>query len=234
MSNNLVSLAVIPDGNRTFARKNGISLKEGYVAGVEKAKESLKWVRDYSDLKFVSFYTLSLENFKRSPTEVKVLLGLFADEIERALNDEFFHKNRVKPVLVGRMDLLPKRLQELKVKLDNDAPEESDLQANFLVAYTGQTEIVDAAKRMAEAYKAGTLNLNSVNESSFQRFLYEQFPNPDLVIRTKNMHRLSGMLTYETAYSELRFIDKLWPEVEKSDLDAAVDQFYSTQRNFGK
>ena len=78
----LVSLGVIPDGNRTFAKKEGISLKQGYLAGIGKAREALEWAREYPALKFVSFYTLSLENLKRSSGELKVLLGLFADYLK--------------------------------------------------------------------------------------------------------------------------------------------------------
>ncbi|MFH1696852.1 MAG: undecaprenyl diphosphate synthase family protein, partial [Candidatus Diapherotrites archaeon] len=100
--------------------------------------------------------------------------------------------------------------------------------------YNGQQEIVDAAKKFAQDYAQGKTTMHALDESTFSDYLYSNFQNPDLIIRTSGTQRLSGFLTYQSAYSELYFTPKYWPELEENDIRAAVKSFYERDRRYGK
>jgi len=105
---------------------------------------------------------------------------------------------------------------------------------NLCLGYNGQAEIVDAAKKLALAYKEGNIDISDIDEKHFTKFLYSDFAEPDLIIRTGQTQRLSGFLTYQSAYSELYFSNKYWPEFSEQDLRTAVDSYYERSRKFGK
>ena len=228
----LSSVGIIPDGNRRYAKKYNLSLPQAYARGVEKARQAVEWLDDYPSIKNVTFYTLSMENFRRSQTELNVLLGLFKGQIENALKTDFFKDNDISPRFIGRLDLMPAPILSLMKRAEED---NSDLSRNLnvAIAYTGREEIVSAAKRLAEDHKQGLVDLDKVNEENFLKYLYLD-DSPDLVFRTGDVSRLSGFLTYQSAYSEFYFAKKLWPEVEKEDFAQAVDFYTGVQRNFGK
>lgn len=232
-SKKLHSLGIIPDGNRTFANKSGISFQKAYMKGIDKAKEALTWVDDYKEMKEVTFYTLSLENLKRKKAELDILLRLFKKEMIWSLDSRWLNDNGIRARFIGRLDMLPKGLQKIMQDVENETTDNKRMNVNFAVAYTGQAEIADASRKIAEDYKAGKINLNDIDEQTFQNYLYKPIANPDLVIRTSNQQRLSGFLTYETAYSEFWFTPKLWPEIEQTDLADAVDTYYGRNRKFG-
>lgn len=230
----LSSIAFIPDGNRRFAQKKGISLIQSYYLGTQKAWQVIDWLKNYPKIKNGAFYTLSFENMSRNKTELSVLFKIFDKELDKAVNNLIFEQEEMRVNFIGRLTELPKNLQSKMKKLEEKTADHKKKTIHLAIGYGGQNEIVDAAKKMAEQYKLGLLNLSDVTTKNFSRFLYAAIPEPDLVVRTSGTQRLSGFLTYQSAYSELYFSQKFWPEFEKTDLDQAIQSFDERKRNYGK
>ncbi len=229
----LNSIAFIPDGNRRFATANGLSLLSAYTLGTKKAWDVLEWLVDYPKIKFGTFYTLSLENVTRSKYELAVLFKIFENELDKAKKNEFLFEHGISLRFVGKKDVFPQKIQEKMLEVENIMQDNKERTIYLAIGYNGQQEIVDAAKKIVEAQKNG-FSIDTLDKDSFKQFLYNQSKEPDLIIRTSGTKRLSGFLTYQSAYSELCFIDKYWPEIEKKDLEIAIEDFHERNRKFGK
>ena len=127
-----------------------------------------------------------------------------------------------------------KKLQEKMAQAETYTQDFNKRTIDLALAYDGQAEIVDAAKKIAEDYQHNQLSLDSLTTSKFNEYLYSLTPPPDLIIRTSGTKRLSGFLTYQSAYSELYFIDKYWPEFTEQDFNRAIAEYESRERRFGK
>ncbi|MFH0955552.1 MAG: polyprenyl diphosphate synthase [Candidatus Micrarchaeota archaeon] len=231
----LQSIAFIPDGNRRYAKVHQISLLQSYQLGTQKAWDVIDWLKPYKNIKSGTFYTLSLENLTRKKNEIGLLLKVFEREIDKALNSPVFEKDDLKLQFVGRLNAFPKKIQDKMKKLQERTENFKSKTINLALGYSGQAEIADAAKKIAEDYQNNKIDLTKLDEKKFREYLYNPLmADPDLIIRTSGTQRLSGFLTYQSAYSELLFCNKYWPEFEKSDLDFAVRDFDNRQRNFGK
>ncbi len=230
----LSSIAFIPDGNRRFAQKKGISLLESYRLGTKKAWDVIDWLRHYPAIKSGTFYTLSFENLTRNRAELSVLFRIFDKELDKAAKNLVFEQEQMHINFVGRLESLLKKIQAKMRHLEEKTGEYKKKTIHLAIGYSGQNEIVDAAKKIAEQYKQGLLNLSDLTTQNFSRFLYAPIEEPDLIVRTSGTQRLSGFLTYQSAYSELYFSPKYWPEFEKNDLDAAIQSYEDRKRNFGK
>ncbi len=229
----LNAIAFIPDGNRRYARKVGINYAQAYTLGTEKAWDVINWLGEYPKIKMGTFYTLSLENLSRNRLELKVLFKIFDHELDKVFSRGLFEAQGVKLKFMGRLDLLPLGTRKRMEKVEDYTSEFDKKQINLAIGYNGQAEIVDAAKKFAEDCSRGAFNSAELNEEKFAKYLYNS-SSPDLVIRTGDTQRLSGFLTYQSAYSELCFSEKFWPEFEKQDLKEAVKDFDSRERRFGK
>ena len=229
----LNSIAFIPDGNRRYAQKVGISVLKSYQLGTQKAWQVFDWLNKYKEIKVGTFWSLSLENFKRTK-EIPVLFRIFEKELDKVKSSGLFERNGIRLKFIGRQSVFPKRLQEKMRAAEQFTENFSNKLMNVALGYSGQAEIVDAAKAIALDYEEGKMNLDSLDEEKFHDYLYGDFTDPDLIVRTSGVKRLSGFLPYQSAYSELYFIDKYWPEITESDLDSAVQDYYARKRNFGK
>ncbi len=230
----LRSIAFIPDGNRRYAKKQGISLLEAYKLGTQKAWQTLDWISKYPTIKTGTFYTLSLKNFERNKNELKLLFKVFENELNKVLETDYFERNGIRLNFIGRLEQFPQKIKNKMLEVQEYTASFSERLVNLALGYDGQMEIVDAAKSIAHDYMQKKIDLDSLNERTFQDYLYAKFPNPDLIIRTSGTKRLSGFLTYQSSYSELYFCDKYWPEFSEKDLDLAVQEFNSRQRKYGK
>ncbi len=230
----LNSVAFIPDGNRRYAAKAGISLLQSYQTGTKKAWEVMSWLNQYPKIKTGTFYTLSLENLSRNKLELKILFSVFERELDRVIKSELFSVDDLKLKFIGKINSLPEKLKQKIAKAEEFTENNKSKTINLALGYNGQTEIVDAAKKIALDFNEHKLDLNSLNENSFKKYLYSDFSNPDLIIRTSGTQRLSGFLTYQSSYSELYFSDSFWPEFSKQDLNKAVTEFDERERRFGK
>ncbi|MDP6671302.1 MAG: polyprenyl diphosphate synthase [archaeon] len=229
----LNSIAFIPDGNRRYARKVGVNYAKSYQLGTRKAWEVIDWLKEYPQIKAGTFYTLSLENLARGKLELRVLLKLFEMELDRVKKSRVFEEQGIRLKFLGRLESLPKKIRQKIGEAEELTADFEKKQVNLALGYNGQAEIVDAAKKFAEQYKQGEASLEDLNETSFSNYLYSS-AQPDLIVRTSGTQRLSGFLTYQSAYSELYFSEKFWPEFQEQDLGAAVQEFDARERRFGK
>ncbi len=230
-------VGIIPDGNRRLAKRLMKKPWKGHEWGLEKIVKALEWCRELG-IKTMTFYLLSLENIEKRPKgELNFIFSLARKEIENILKDKehIVHRNKVKVNFFGRLDLLPKDLQEGIRKVTERTKNYSDYFLNLAIAYGGRQEIVDASKRVAFDVSRGIVDPEKINESLLRTYFWTNgFSDPELVIRTGGEKRLSNFLPFQSTYSELIFLDKFWPELEKEDFFKAVREFEERQRRFGK
>ena len=230
----LTSIAFIPDGNRRFAQNNMLSLSNAYAAGTQKAWDVVDWLNEYPKITVGTFWALSNENLNRSFVEKKLLFKIFEREIDRAKDNGFFEANQIRLKFVGRLAQLPDQLKTKMAALEKGTENFSAKTMNIALGYGGRAEIVDAAKKVAEDYKNNGLDLDTLTEERFKEYLYKPFQDPDLIVRTSGTQRLSGFLPYQSAYSELYFCPKFWPEFSEQDLAEAVSNYEKRDRRYGK
>lgn len=229
-------IAIILDGNRRWASERLVASWVGHQQGAERVNQLLAWCLDLG-VRCVTLYSFSTENFKRAPLEVKKILQIIEEKLKEILTDKRIHEHEIRVKIIGRIELLPKSLQELIGKAE-DATSKYDKQfLTVALAYGGRAEIVDAAKKIAEKVRRGELSLEKIDEDSFEKFLYTAHmpkPDPDLIIRTSGEERLSGFLLWQSAYSELCFLDAFWPDFRRIDLLRAVRTYQLRKRRYGK
>jgi tritrans,polycis-undecaprenyl-diphosphate synthase [geranylgeranyl-diphosphate specific] len=228
-------IAIILDGNRRWASEQELNPWLGHKQGAETVEHLLDWC-EMLGVKFVTLYTFSIENFQRSPAEVTEIMQIAEEKFRRLLINERIHRNKVHVKVIGRVNLLPENLQKLIADVEKATSDYDKQFLNFAFAYGGRAEIVDAAKTIAEKVKKGELRVEDVDESTFEKYLYtSHMPNqePDMIIRTSGEERLSGFLLWQSAYSELCFLDVYWPDFRIIDLLRAIRTFQRRKRRYG-
>jgi len=229
-------IAIILDGNRRWASENVLSTWFGHARGADKVEQLLDWCLKL-DVKSVTLYAFSTENFRRSGSEVEEIMHIFEERLRNLLTDERIHGDKVRVKVIGRVNLLPESMRKTIAEVEKSTQDYDKHFLNFAFAYGGRAEIVDAAKRIAEEVHEGKLNPRNVDEKTFEQHLYtSHMPNqdPDLIIRTSGEERLSGFLLWQSAYSELCFLDVYWPDFRSIDLLRAVRTFQKRKRRFGE
>ncbi len=233
---NPLHIGIILDGNRRFAKRLMARPWKGHEWGAEKVKELLRWCKG-TGVKYLTLYSLSEENIKSRPKEeLDFLFKMFESEF-RAITDKSHdaHKNKVRVKAMGRTSLLPKTLQSAIKAAEEITKNYSNYFLNIAIAYGGQQEITDAVIGIAKKIAGGILKPEQINEDLIKHSLYtNSAPYPDMIIRTGGEKRLSNFLCWQSAYSELFFVDKMWPEFTREDFLSAIEEFKSRQRRFGK
>jgi len=228
-------IALIPDGNRRWARKVGLSIEEAYRVGSEKVKDVLQWALDLG-VTTVTIYVLSMENYaRRSSSELKLIYSLLKEKLIEVRSDSRIHENKVRVKLVGRTWLLPDDVRREAMITEKLTAEYSDHFLNLAVLYGGRQELVDAFNALLRDYLEG--NVMEINEETIMRYLYLNHtpnPEPDLVIRTGGEFRVSNFLLYEIAYSEIVVLNKYWPEITREDFMLAIEEYSGRERRYGK
>jgi tritrans,polycis-undecaprenyl-diphosphate synthase [geranylgeranyl-diphosphate specific] len=225
-------VAIIMDGNRRFARKNKLLEGKGHEKGAEKLADVIKWCLE-KEIKELTLYTFSMQNFNRDKKEVEGLFGLFRKHFEKLKDDKKIEENKIRIKVIGRKHLFPEDLQKSIFNIEEKTKNNDNLTINFAMAYGGREEIVDAAKRIAKEVKFNDLSIEEIDEKLFAEKLYLN-SNPDIVIRTGGDHRTSNYLPWQTTYSEWFFTESLWPELSKEEFTNILDNFNNRQRRFGK
>ncbi len=229
-------VAIILDGNRRWALNKSLIPWIGHRHGANKIDELMDWCIEL-DVKSITLYAFSTENFRRSPKEVKELLKLIEEKLSSALDNKSIHENKIRVKAIGRLDLLPKNTQALIQRLEESTKEYNDRFLNIALAYGGRAEIVDATKKIANEVENGELNPENIDEELFEKYLYTAHmpkQDADLIIRTSGEERLSGFLSWQSAYSELCFVDVNWPDFRHIDLLRAVRTYQRRKRRFGE
>lgn len=225
-------LGIIMDGNRRWAKKQGLKPWLGHKQGVEPVKEAIEFCLDRK-IPYLTLYVFSLENFKRPQEELNYLFDILAQEVAKKELQQLFEKG-VKVRFVGDRSRFPESLHATIADVEERTKNGTELILSLLFCYGGQQEIVAAARDIAEQVKAGTLESADITEELFRKQLWMgDVPYPDFIIRTAGDQRMSNFLTFQAAYSELCFVPWFWPEMTKKELARAVDMFNASKRNFG-
>ncbi|MCL2477191.1 polyprenyl diphosphate synthase [Candidatus Bathycorpusculum sp.] len=228
-------IAIILDGNRRWASEQALNPWLGHKKGAETVEQLLDWCLKLN-VKFVTLYTFSTENFTRNSAEIEEIMRIAQEKFLKLLTDERIHKNKVHVKVIGRTNLLPADLQKRIADVERATANYTNQFLNFAFAYGGRAEIVDAARVIAEKVKAGEIEPEDIQESTFEKYLYTSHmakQEPDLIIRTSGEERLSGFLLWQSAYSELAFLDVYWPDFRFIDLLRAIRTFQNRKRRYG-
>ena len=229
-------VALILDGNRRWAKRHLAMAKSGHWKGVDAVENLLDWCEQL-DIKIITLYALSAENLDRKDDELDYLYDLIRMRLEKLYNDPRIHKNKMRVVGIGRIELLPESIKDILHKLDEATKGYDNHFLNIALAYGGQLELVDAVKKIGEKIKEGNLNVNDIDKKEIESNLYTSHlpqSSPDMILRTSGEKRLSGFLMWQSAYSELVFMDIFWPEFRKIDLMRAIRTFQERKRRMGK
>ncbi len=227
-------IAIILDGNRRGSKLLGVTYEDGYELGAKKLEEVLDWAWEI-DVKVITVWVFSTENFSRPKDQVETIMKLAKEKLKAIREDPRIHKNKVKVNIIGRLRMLPKDVQE-EIKLTEEATANYDNYIlNVCMAYGGRAELVDALKVIISKAKEGIIDHNDIDERLISEHLYTNgLPDPDLIIRTSGEERLSGFLLWQSAYSELYFTEVHWPLFRKIDFWRAIRTYQQRHRRFGK
>jgi tritrans,polycis-undecaprenyl-diphosphate synthase [geranylgeranyl-diphosphate specific] len=228
-------VAIILDGNRRWASDNALNPWIGHHFGADKVDDLMDWCLEL-DVKSITLYAFSTENFHRTPKEIGELMKLIEEKLLSTLENKRIHENRVRIKAIGRLDLLPKSTQTVIQRIEESTKEYEDHFLNLALAYGGRAEIVDATKKIATEIENGALDPETIDEEVFEKYLYTahmQKQDADLIIRTSGEERLSGFLSWQSAYSELCFVDMNWPDFRRIDLLRAVRTYQRRKRRYG-
>jgi len=224
-------IAIIMDGNGRWAKARGLPRNLGHRQGVDTVREVVKACRDLG-IEYLTLYAFSSENWKRPETEVAGLMDLLRLFIRRELDD--LSRNGVCIRMIGDRSKLADDIVELIAQSEAKTRDNRKLTLTIALSYGSQDEIADACRRIAEQVAAGTLKPQDITADTLSANLQTAgIPDPDMIIRTSGEQRLSNFLLWQSAYSELIFVDKLWPDFSKQDLAAAVEAFQRRERRYG-
>jgi len=215
------------DGNGRWAEQRGVSVAEGHRAGTRALRRVVETAIDLG-IEALTVYAFSTENWARPPEEVEALMEIFDETIERELPD--LARQGVRTRFIGRRDRAPEWLQERMAEMERETAENTRIGLWIGFDYGGRAELVTAAQRIV----ADGLPVDAIDEEAISsRLSAPDLPDPDLLIRTSGESRISNFLLWQLAYSELVFLDTLWPDFGPDELRAAVDEYARRRRRFG-
>jgi undecaprenyl diphosphate synthase len=221
------AVAIIMDGNGRWAERQGLSVAEGHRAGTKALRRTVEASIDLG-VETLVVYAFSTENWSRPETEVESLMEIFGETIERELPD--LARQGVRTRFMGRRDRAPEELREQIERLEGETAQNDRLNLWVAFDYGGRADIVEAARRLVEAGASG----DEIDEDTLRANLYApELPDPDLLIRTSGELRISNFLLWQLAYSELVFIDTLWPDFGREELEHALAAYARRRRRFG-
>ncbi len=229
-------VALILDGNRRWSKMHLTIPKTCHWKGADAVENLLDWCEEF-DIKIVTLYALSAENLDRKDEELEHIYELIRMRLEKLYNDPRIHRCKMRVKGIGRIELLPDSIKEVLKRLDDATKNYDNHFLNIALAYGGQDELVDAVKKIGEKIKEGSLKINEIDKKEIESNLYTSHlpqSSPDMILRTSGEKRLSGFLMWQSAYSELIFMDIFWPEFRKIDLMRAIRIFQERKRRLGK
>ena len=221
--NPLNHVAIIMDGNGRWGMKNKNSRNAGHKAGLKTVETIIK-ASIKKKISFLTLFAFSTENWKRPNAEINFLLNLLESYLKKKINE--FIKNDIKLKIIGEKKF-NKRLNNLLIQSENKTKKNSRLQINLALNYGSKKEIINGIKNLNK-------KKHKVNETNLSQSLYtKNIPDPDILIRTGGMRRLSNFLLWQLSYSEIFFSNKLWPDFNENDYLKIISDFKRIQRNFG-
>lgn len=229
-NNKLNHLAIIVDGNGRWAEKRGLARSKGHDAGLKRVEELVEYIAT-TDIKVLSLFLFSTENFKREKKEVDYLMYLLKTEFKKWVKK--LEKKNLKIVFSGRGKPLDASCIKIEAETMERTKDNTGLILNICINYGGHAEITDACKKIAQKVKEGKLALEGIDEKTVELELYQNLPPVDLMIRTGGDQRISNFLLWQLFYAELAFPKTLFPDFTKEELQEEIKQFYKKNRKFG-
>jgi undecaprenyl diphosphate synthase len=218
-------VGIILDGNRRWAKEHGKTSFEGHSAGMDNVEPIARALRDRG-AKHMAVYAFSTENWQRAPEEVSYLLGIFETMIREKLAD--LHKENIAVRFAGQLERFPEGLRQAMADAEAGNPKDPDMTLWACLSYGGRADIVQAARALQASGQEIT------EESLRARLWTADLPDADIIIRTSGEQRLSNFLMWQSAYSELFFVQKHWPAFSVEDLDAVLAEYAQRERRMGK
>ncbi len=229
-------IGIILDGNRRWSKIKEVEKERGHKIGADIAEDLLNWIYELG-IKITTVYVLSDENLERESYEIDNIYSLLEDKLIRLYNDTRIHNKQIRIKSIGDFKKLPKGLQNILKKLELKTENYQNMYLNIAIAYGGQKELLNAIKKISVAVKEGIIDIDDIDEKLIESNLYTAHlpqAEPDLILRTSGEKRLSGFLLWQSAYSELIFVDIFWPEFRKIDLMRAIRTYQKRSRRYGK
>ena len=224
---NIKHIAIIMDGNGRWARNRGLSRIEGHRQGVNRVNEMIDAAIEQK-LKAITFYTFSMENWRRPAVEVNALMNI----LKTFLRSEMRRLTGINIVFraVGNIEKLPKGVRKLLKEFEEMTKDNTGVIVTSALSYVVRAEILNAVKKIIES----GVRAEDLDEDLIESHLYTVgIPEPDLIIRTSGEMILSNFLLWQSAYSEFYFTDTLWPDFGKDELASAISEYQSRERRFG-
>jgi len=227
-----VHVAIIMDGNGRWAKKKGLPRSRGHLAGVEAVRRIVE-ICGQIPIKYLTLYTLSIENWKRPKSEINSLLKLLYETTRSELSELI--KNNVRLIATGQLEELPFSRRKAILHAIEKTSKNNGLVLNLALNYGGRTEILEAVKKVSQEFKANRIRLKDIDEKLFSRYLFTHpLPDPDLLIRTSGEYRLSNFLLWQTSYTELFITNTLWPDFSKKEFLQIILDYQKRERRFGR
>lgn len=221
-------VAIILDGNGRWATKRGLKRSLGHKAGFENLKKLSKYIFS-KNIKILSIFAFSTENFKRDKEEVDYLMNLLVNNFKQLLNK----KDNVKIVFSGRKNNLSEEVLKTIDKIEEMTKDNTEHIFNICFNYGGRADIVDATKKIVNDVRKGVLDIEDLDEKVYSNYLYNNIPDIDLLIRTSGEQRISNFMLYQLAYAEMYFPEVLFPDFNKNEFDKALINYQNRDRRFG-
>ena len=221
--NPLNHVAIIMDGNGRWGLKYKNSRNAGHKAGLKSVEKIIR-ASIKNNIKYLTLFAFSTENWKRPKKEINYLFNLLEIFLKNKIID--LHKKNIKLKIIGKKNFSLK-LNKLLISSENRTKKNKKLQINLALNYGSKSELINAFKNLHKSDK-------TINEKNLIKYLQTRnIPDPDILIRTGNTHRLSNFLLWQIAYAEIFFVKKLWPDFNEKDYNKIIKKFKSIKRNFG-
>lgn len=224
-------IAIIPDGNRRWAAKRGLSKKAGHREGANNFKK-IVIAASKLKVKYITFYAFSTENWSRDEDEVNGLMDLMLEFLKNAERELSGYNVAIR--VIGNIEPLSKELKKEIHRVETATAKYEDGIINIAINYGGRDELLHATKKIAQGAKNGQYNIDDINFDTISNSLYTcDSPDPDLLIRTSGETRMSNFLLWQMAYTELWFTKTLWPDFSEAELMEAIKEYSRRTRRFG-
>ncbi len=233
MENNITipkHIGIIMDGNGRWAKKRFLPRNMGHKKGAEVFQDITRYCNELG-LEAVTFYAFSTENWKRPQEEVEGIMKLFKEYLIKAFD---YEKENNKIVFLGDKSAFSGELLDLMLEIEEKTADRTGMILNIALNYGSRNEIINACKEISQLVKEGKMSIDDINEESFSNHLYtKNQPDPDFILRPSGEKRLSNFLLWQSAYAEFVYMDVLWPDFTRKNLDEAILEFNKRNRRFG-
>ena len=233
MENNITipkHIGIIMDGNGRWAKKRMLPRNMGHKKGAEVFQDITRYCNQLG-LEAVTFYAFSTENWKRPQEEVDGLMKLFKQYLIDAFD---YEKENNRVIFLGDKSAFNKELRDLMTEIEEKTADRTGMILNLALNYGSRNEIVNACRQIAQKVKDGEINIDDITENNFSDYLYtKNQPDPDFILRPSGEKRISNFLLWQCAYSEFIYMDVLWPDFTRKNLDEAITEFNRRNRRFG-